>query len=119
MSEPKQSGISDNAAGAIAYITILPAIAFLILVPYKKSPFVRFHAWQSVYLNFLTLIVSYALNYVLGWSGAPGVFLAVSTTWLIAIFWLLVWAFCAVSALNGKRMKLPILGALAERQANG
>jgi uncharacterized membrane protein len=119
MSEPKQSGLSDNAVGAIAYITFLPAVAFLILVPYKKSPYVRFHAWQSVYLNFLTLVVSYALGYVLQWCGAPGVFLAVPITWLIAIFWLLVWAFCAVSALNGKRFKLPILGALAERQANG
>ena len=119
MSEPKPSGLSDNAVGAIAYITFLPAVAFLILVPYKKSSFVRFHAWQSVYLSFLTLVVSYALGYLLEWVGAPGVFLAVPTTWLIAIFWLLVWVFCALSALNGKRIKLPILGTLAERQANG
>jgi uncharacterized membrane protein len=119
MSEPKQSGISDNAAGAIAYITFLPAVAFLILVPYKKSPFVRFHAWQSVYLNFVTLVLSYVLSYVLQWYGAPGLFLAIPTTWLIALFWVLVWAFCAIKALNGKRFKLPIIGALAERQANG
>ena len=119
MPEPKSSTFSDNSAGAIAYITFLPAVAFLILVPYKKSPFVRFHAWQSVYLNFLTLVVSYALSYVLSWFGAPGVFLAVPTIWLIALFWLLVWAFCAVSAFSGKRIKLPILGVLAERQANG
>lgn len=119
MSEPNQIGLSDKAAGACAYITVFPAIAFLVLTPYKKNLFVRFHAWQSIFLNFLTLIVSYALSYVLGWCGAPGVFLAIPTTWLIAIFWLLVWAFCAVSALNGKRIKLPILGALAERQANG
>jgi uncharacterized membrane protein len=38
---------------------------------------------------------------------------------LIALFWVLVWAFCAIKALNGKRFKLPIFGALAERQANG
>jgi uncharacterized membrane protein len=119
MSEPKSSVFSDNSAGAIAYITFLPAVAFLILVPYNKSPFVRFHAWQSVYLNFVTLILSYVLGFVLSWCGAPGVFMAVPTTWLIGIFWLLVWAFCAVSALNGKRSKLPIIGALAERQANG
>lgn len=119
MSEPKPSGLSDNTAGAIAYITFLPAVAFLILVPYKKSAFVRFHAWQSIYLNFLTLVVSYALSFVLAWGGVPGVILAVHVTWLIALFWLLVWAFCAISALYGKRFKLPILGALAERQANG
>jgi hypothetical protein len=33
MSESKQDGFSDNAAGAIAYITVFPAIAFLVLVP--------------------------------------------------------------------------------------
>jgi uncharacterized membrane protein len=119
MSEPKQSTFPDNSAGAIAYITFLPAVAFLILVPYRKSPYVRFHAWQSVYLNFVTLVISYALNYILSWCGAPGLVLAVPTTWLIAIFWLLVWAFCALKALNGKRFMLPIIGALAERQANG
>jgi uncharacterized membrane protein len=119
MSEPKSSVFSDNAAGAIAYITFLPAVAFLILVPYKKSPFVRFHAWQSVYLNFLLLVVSYPLDFVLSYCGKSELFYAVPTILLIALFWLLVWAFCAVKALNGKRFKLPILGALAERQANG
>ena len=119
MSEPKQSTFSDNAAGAIAYITFLPAVAFLVLVPYKKSPFVRFHAWQSVYLNFLLLVVSYALDFVLSYCGKSGLFFAVPTILLIALFWVLVWAFCAIKALNGKWFKLPIFGALAERQANG
>ena len=119
MSEPKSSTFSDNSAGAIAYITFLPAVAFLVLVPYKKSPFVRFHAWQSVYLNFLLLVVSYALDFVLSYCGKSELFYAVPTILLIALFWLLVWAFCAIKALNGKRFKLPILGALAERQANG
>ena len=28
------SGLSDNAAGGLSYITIIPAIVFLILEPY-------------------------------------------------------------------------------------
>jgi len=31
--EPNQSGLSDNAAGALAYVTIIPAIIFLIVDP--------------------------------------------------------------------------------------
>ena len=42
-----QSGLSDNAAGALAYVTIIPAIVFLLVEPYNKNSFVRFHAWQS------------------------------------------------------------------------
>jgi len=117
MSEPKSSTFPDNSAGAIAYITVVPAIAFLILVPYKKSPFVRFHAWQSIFLNFFTLVISYALIFVLSYFGVSGLILAAPIIWLIVLFWALIWVFCAVCAMSGKRIKLPIIGALAERQA--
>jgi uncharacterized membrane protein len=119
MSEPKPSVFSDNSAAALAYITVFPAIAFLLLVPYKRSPFVRFHAWQCIFLNFFVLIVYYALGFVLSYCGVSGLFLAVHITWIVVLFWVLVWVFCAISAMNGKRIKLPILGALAERQTNG
>ena len=119
MSEPKQNAFSDNAAGALAYITVFPAIAFLILVPYKKSAYVRFHAWQSIYINLLTLVVSYGLYYVAGWLKAPKAFLAVSSEWVIVLLWVLVWSFGAIKALNGKQFKFPVLGTLAERQAIG
>ena len=46
-----QSGLSDNAAGALAYITIIPAIIFLLVEPYNKNSFVRFHAWQCIFLG--------------------------------------------------------------------
>jgi uncharacterized membrane protein len=35
------------------------------------------------------------------------------------LLWLLVWILCVLKALNGKRFRLPIIGALAERQAEG
>jgi len=50
MSEPNQSGLSDNAAGALAYVTIIPAIIFLIVEPFNKNSYVRFHSWQSIFL---------------------------------------------------------------------
>ena len=39
-----QPGLSDSAAGALAYFTFIPAIIFLIVEPYSRNPFVRFHA---------------------------------------------------------------------------
>lgn len=119
MTEPKQVGISDKAAGAIAYITVFPAIAFLVLVPYKKSLFVRFHAWQSIFLNFIALIISYLLNLFAGGGGLTAGKILIQGSGLLVYFWIVVWAFCAVCALGGKSLKLPIIGKLAERQANG
>jgi uncharacterized membrane protein len=38
-------------------------------------------------------------------------------TSLIWIFWLLIWVLCAINALNGKRLGLPLIGAISERLA--
>jgi zinc ribbon protein len=44
-------GISDNIAGMLAYVTIVPAIIFLVMEPYNRSHFVRFHSFQSIFLH--------------------------------------------------------------------
>src|SRR3954467_4563543 len=60
-----QSGLSDNAAGGLAYITVIPAIIFLILEPYNRSSFVRFHAWQCIFLTIGCVVVDVALSFLL------------------------------------------------------
>jgi uncharacterized membrane protein len=50
MTESTPTGLSDNSAGALAYVTFIPAIVFLAMPPYNQSPYVRFHAWQSIFL---------------------------------------------------------------------
>ena len=47
--ETVQSGLSDNAASGLAYITIIPAIIFLVVAPYNQKPEIRFHCWQSIF----------------------------------------------------------------------
>ena len=42
-------GMADNVAGMLAYVTIIPAIIFLVVEPYNKSRFVRFHAFQCLF----------------------------------------------------------------------
>ena len=43
-------GLTSNVAGALAYLTIIPAIIFLVADPYKQDRFVRFHAFQCLFL---------------------------------------------------------------------
>jgi uncharacterized membrane protein len=108
-----QSGLSDNAAGAGAYITFIPAIVFLMMPPYNASSYVRFHSWQSIFL----CVAAFLVNIILDMLMLPTLFLA-PFAWLariVMVLWMLLWLVCVIQALNGKRFKLPILGDIAEK----
>ena len=109
--------LSDHAAGAIAYLTFIPAILFLVLEPYKRNSYVRFHAWQSILLFVgafgVNLVLAFLLIFALLFS--PRLHLL---AWrAIELFWIAVWIACVVNAAMGKRFKLPVIGELAEQQA--
>jgi len=114
--EASQSGLSDNAASGLAYITIIPAIIFLIVEPFNRNPLVRFHSWQSIFFCIACVVIDIALDIFrripfIGW-----------TLWflypLVGLGFLIVWLIVLINAFNGKRFKLPVLGDLAEKQAN-
>jgi uncharacterized membrane protein len=122
VSETTQSGLSDNAVGAISYITFVPAVVFLILPPYNTSPFVRFHAWQSILFSIAVFVVDIALSFFLGFAvlaSTFGAFGIAHLIWgLVGLIWFLLWIVCIVKAINGQRFQLPIIGAIAEQLAN-
>ena len=102
------SGLSDNAAGALAYITIIPAILFLVLEPYNKRPFVRFHAFQCIGLA----VCAFALGMlmiipILGW------IVGIVGDLVLFVFWIL----CIVKASQGQRWKVPLIGNYIENIA--
>jgi uncharacterized membrane protein len=117
MSDLNPSGLSDNAAGGIAYITIIPAIVFLIVEPFKRSSYVRFHSWQSIFFFVAAAVIDILVGVIQNLvPSATFLTLTVLQPVNLAIF--VVWIIVFVSAFNGKHFKLPILGGLAEQQAN-
>ena len=110
--ETPQNGLSDNAACGLAYLTFIPAIIFLVVAPYNQSANVRFHSWQSIFLG-VALVVVWVLNIILLFIPILG--------WLISIVLMLglliLWILCVVKAFNGQRFMVPIIGALAAKQA--
>lgn len=64
--------VSDRIASAVAYITIFPAIALLVLPRYNKRANVRFHARQSIFLNAALALVSYCVTLLLGFAALVG-----------------------------------------------
>lgn len=117
MLEAKPYGLSDNNAGGIAYLTIIPAIAFLIVEPFKRNRFIRFHAWQCIFFFVAWAVVDILIE-VLQSVTPSGVFLTLTLYQLVGLAFFVVWLIVLVSAVNGKRLKLPIIGRYAEQLAN-
>jgi uncharacterized membrane protein len=122
MPDTPQSGLPDNTAGALAYVTFIPAIIFLCIPPYNTSPFVRFHAWQSIFLTIAAFVIGIAIAIFMAiavaflpW-GLYGMVHLVSL--LIDLAWFIIWILCVMKAVNGGKLVLPLIGPLAEQQAN-
>jgi uncharacterized membrane protein len=113
------SGLSENAAGAIAYLTIIPAIIFLVIEPYNKIPFVRFHSWQSIGLCLAALVLQVIVSiFEIMVHFIPGIVLLFSLIHLaIGLGLFLVWLFVILKASKGEWYKLPFIGDFAEKQA--
>ena len=103
------SGLSNNTAAALAYVTIIPAIIFLVMEPYNKVAFIRFHAFQCIGLTIAAVVVHLiaALIPIIGWVLSP----------FIALAFLAIWLFTILKASKGEWFKLPIIGPFAEKQA--
>jgi uncharacterized membrane protein len=103
------AGLADNVAGALAYITIIPAILFLILEPYNRRPFVRFHSLQCIGLAICSLVFSAVMVVpVLGWIVGIVGHLSVLVFWIISI----------IKAYQGVKYKVPVIGDFVEKTAN-
>jgi uncharacterized membrane protein len=120
MSNLKSSGLSDNSIGALAYFTPVPAFFFLAIRRYNKRPYVRFHSWQSLVFSAFVFLFAFILTFVLPLSASLGPRFLLGIQCLVALIWVaifLAWLWCVLSALNGKRCRLPIIGDWADEQA--
>lgn len=115
MTVMEKPALSSNAAAAISYVTFFPAVVFLLLPSYKENQCLRVHAWQSILFS----MSAFATNIVLGaaalLTSLPGTITLAYTMRTVFLFWVVLWIGCVVRAMQGKRLKLPIIGGLAEK----
>jgi uncharacterized membrane protein len=120
----QSTGLTSNVAAALAYVVgFITGIIFLAIGPYNKDPFVRFHAFQSIFLSVFYVAFSMV------WGAIFGTLFLVSLGFLfgmIALLWsllrlafLLLWLFMIYKAYKNERFLLPIIGPLAAKQAAG
>ena len=121
--EESSTGLTPRVAAVLAYLAG-PFSGVLVLLAERTSGYVRFHAWQSVLgLGGLGADRGDAARARLRLADGLGAGRSASllTWWLdwSGLSWVVCWVICMVQAFNGRRWKLPIAGAYAERLQRG
>jgi uncharacterized membrane protein len=114
-------GLSDNAAAAIAYLTIIPAIIFLVLDPYNRVPLVRFHSWQSIGLFLAAVVLQFGLSMMhILLHFIPFIWVLFALVeFAVSVGLFIIWIITILKASKGEWYKLAVIGDFAEKQARG
>jgi uncharacterized membrane protein len=110
-----QADLKPNIAGMLCYpLFFITGILFLVLTPYNRDRFIRFHAWQSIFFFLALFILSVALK-LLPWPISEISWMYFSLLRLLALGgtgWLMYKAY------HNEWFKLPVVGEWAESQAS-
>lgn len=111
-------GHEDNFLAALAYLTFIPAVVFVLIAPLKRNRFVRFHSFQSIFLALATIVVAIAMRIVysvLAFIPVIGFLLGWLALTMALLGWMILWLVLVIKALQGVTFKLPLIGSLAEK----
>jgi uncharacterized membrane protein len=112
--------LPESLAGALAYF-LLPAIAFLLIEPYSKNRFVRFHSFQCLGSWLAALVIGAILRvagFILFFVPVLGRLLFLLVSMVVGLAFFAVWVVLVVKALQGEMFKLPLVGDFAERHTS-
>jgi uncharacterized membrane protein len=122
--EPRAQGtvgaLPVGVAGALAYCTLVPAIVFLVLEPYNKNRFLRFHSVQCLLLWAAATLLAIALklaSVVLFIIPVLGPLLVYLVSGVVVLALTVIWLVLVVKAFQGEMFRLPLLGDFAAQYA--
>jgi uncharacterized membrane protein len=101
-------GLPPNVAAALAYIWFL-AIVWLLIEPFNRDRFVRFHSFQAIFFGIAVFVIHVGLRFIpfVGWI----------VSGLLSLLFFLLWVVCIIKALQNEKFKIPGIGDFAEQQA--
>jgi uncharacterized membrane protein len=113
--------MNDNLAGALCYLLgFITGILFLVLTPYNQNRTIRFHAFQSIFLNIawfaiwiVVTIVSIAFRII----PFLGVFVSIVLHLALFLAGVIIWFYIMFKTYNGEKIVLPLVGPFADKQA--
>jgi uncharacterized membrane protein len=113
------TGLAPNAAAALAYV-LGPITGIPLFLIEKESPFVRYHAAQSITMSAIMIGLSLVLGFVssallvvpiVGWLAALAI------TMLVSLGSFVLWIVLMWRAWRGAEWEAPVAGAMARRLA--
>jgi uncharacterized membrane protein len=112
--------LTENIAGALAYLTFVPAVIFLLVKPYSGNRFVRFHSLQCLLLWAAAILTALALklaSVLLLFIPMVGQLFMVVVSVVIVLAAIATWLVLVVKAAQGEMFKLFLLGNFAQKQS--
>jgi uncharacterized membrane protein len=119
MAKSKTSiNIDENIASALCYLLVwITGIIFILIEKDNKN--VRFHAMQSILIFLPLTILGWIFGFLGGPSyyyyGNPGIAFLIWLSWLIYLVMFILWIILIIKAYQGEKLKLPIVGDIAEK----
>ncbi len=118
-------GLDANVAALLAYIPICLVglvISIIIIATDKTNKLARFHAFQSLCLMAIAIVIYFILGVIIGAaavSNSGGMASIASLLYLVVFLGILgAVILCMVKAYQGEIYKLPIIGDLADKWSN-
>jgi uncharacterized membrane protein len=111
---PKTAGLSTKVAAGLAYFTVIPAVFFLLLEPYRDKPLLRFHSWQSI---FLFIVMAFARETEKIFDPVLPSATAFGIGSLCVLLFFTAWLVATIKAFQGSTYRLPLIGKLAASTA--
>jgi uncharacterized membrane protein len=113
-------GLTSNIAAALAYVLgFITGIIFLVLEPYKRDRFVRFHAMQSILYSAACIVFRIAWSILVSISMSFTAWMAVVLVpvgLLIALGMFVFWLYLMYQAYSNREFRIPFIGAIAAKQ---
>ena len=118
-------GLDANVAAGLAYIPICLVgiiMSIIIIATDKTNKLARFHAFQSLLLMAISIVLYIVVGLIVGVAAAansgPLVMLGSLLYFVVLIAILGAVILCCVKAFMGQVFKLPIIGGLADNWSN-
>jgi len=114
-------GLEPNIAGLLCYVPCCLGLVFSVVaaIVEKQSRFVRFHAFQSLLLHGVVIVVWIGLTAVQMVLGAVGLGLVGVLFWIVSmvagVAFLVAAIVLMVKANSGEELELPVIGPMARQ----